>query len=508
MDNRYKAKILNGHYLGSDDIYLNFPCEIHFTRFGDKQQKIQINDDQVFYENINFIDNNNYKVFVCSNEPTTSYNRETVNHIINNSFQYDLILTTDKKILENTTNSVFFPYGTTWLNKDKHHIDALGKFDDKLLEDINDKIFNVSFVTTNRRNKDGYELRYFIWNNRNLIKIPTLFYSSTRDRTNVGGYSTTLHDGLLPNDDKINLFKSQFSIAIESTKEDSYFSEKLIDCLLTKTIPVYWGAPNIGDFFDIRGFIVFDNYEDFIKKINTIDENTYEKLKPYIEINFHKAKEYGRPFFHRIKEKIEQQWNNEESNKDILWTIGILTLPERKSYLDRLLKHLNKTTPIRCKHRIEILINEDSGENTVGYKRAEVLAKARGKYISFIDDDDMVSVSYISKLFDLLNTNQNDAIGFMGKLYHDGVPKLIFSHSQTNNGHYKSECGKIQFRPINHLNPVRIDIAREIGFPNLNFSEDMDYCDRLYKSKLIKKEYYLSEILYYYLYESTKSKTH
>ena len=506
MNTKYQATILNGDYLGVNPILLNFPCEIHFTRFGNKQFKLHSNMSA--YEKINFVDKTNYKVFVSCNEPTSSSSREEVNHVINNYFQYDLILTTDDEVLKNTSNSVFFPYGTTWLNKSKHHPDAIGEFAQDIINQTSNKTFNVSFVTTNRRFKEGYELRHKIWNNKNLINIPTIFYSSTRDITTTGGYSQTLHNGLLPNDDKINLFKSQYSIAIESTKEKSYFSEKLIDCLLTKTVPIYWGAPDIGEFFDIRGFITFDSFDEFLIKVNSINETTYESMKPYIDANFEKAKEYGRSFFSRIQDKIEEQWKLDNSKTDKLWTIGILTIPERKDVLNRILNHLNDNTPERYKNRIEIIVNEDNKEHTIGYKRQEVLEKAKGKYISFIDDDDMVSISYISKIADILNTEKYDGVGFLGIFYENKIPMLLFSHSNTNTSHYLSDDSKIRHRPLNHLNPVLLSIAKTIGYSDLNFGEDMDYCDKLSISNLIKKQNMINEVLYHYLFDDNKSKTH
>ena len=40
-----------------------------------------------------------------------------------------------------------------------------------------------------------------------------------------------------------------FSMAIENSREDNYFSEKLTDCFLMDTMPIYYGCPNIKDFF-------------------------------------------------------------------------------------------------------------------------------------------------------------------------------------------------------------------------------------------------------------------
>ena len=43
-----------------------------------------------------------------------------------------------------------------------------------------------------------------------------------------------------------------FSIVIENSKIDYYFTEKLIDCFSTGTIPIYYGCPSIGNFFDME----------------------------------------------------------------------------------------------------------------------------------------------------------------------------------------------------------------------------------------------------------------
>jgi hypothetical protein len=49
-----------------------------------------------------------------------------------------------------------------------------------------------------------------------------------------------------------------FSFAMENDYYASYFTEKLHDCLLTGTIPIYLGAPDIGDFYNLNGIIVME----------------------------------------------------------------------------------------------------------------------------------------------------------------------------------------------------------------------------------------------------------
>jgi hypothetical protein len=501
------ATIYNADYFGFDPIDLDFPCEIHFTRFGNTQTTLH-NKYRTFEprnEKINFNNPNAFKVFVCSTEPSTCNDRETNLNIIQNGHQYDLILTWEEDIVNKCDNVVFFPYGGTWLNKHKNkHADSLGVFDESQIL-IPEKEYSLSFLSTSHLGKPGYSMRYNIWNNKDKIELNTKFYSSTRFLTNNNIFSNTLHDGLLPNDDKIHLFNSMFSVTIESCYEKNYFTEKLIDCLLTKTVPVYWGCPNIGDFFDTRGIIMFETYEEFLEKVNSINEKTYQKMKKYVDINYEKAKEYGRDLFQRVKEEVLKYRNSKLEKTDTLWTIGILTVPKRKDLLKRLITTLNTSCPMSYAHRIEIYVVSDDGTRSVGDKRNEVLEKAKGKYVSFIDDDDLVSDTYLHKICLKLDKGIYDGIGFKGLFYYDSVPSLIFIHSSINKNH-KREAEK-QYRPLNHLNPILTEYARQVKFSDISYGEDTEYADKINELKLVKNEFMFDEVMYHYIWSSTETLT-
>ena len=53
-----------------------------------------------------------------------------------------------------------------------------------------------------------------------------------------------------------------FSFAMENSCYESYFTEKLHDCLLTGTMPVYLGAPDIGNFYNLDGIIVMERDDE------------------------------------------------------------------------------------------------------------------------------------------------------------------------------------------------------------------------------------------------------
>ena len=74
-----------------------------------------------------------------------------------------------------------------------------------------------------------------------------------------------------------------FSIAIENASYETYFTEKLLDCFATGTIPVYYGAPNIGDYFNKDGII------DLSEEFDVSDEIYYSKIDA-IKENLEKTK--------------------------------------------------------------------------------------------------------------------------------------------------------------------------------------------------------------------------
>jgi hypothetical protein len=96
-----------------------------------------------------------------------------------------------------------------------------------------------------------------------------------------------------------------FNISIENCKHLNWFTEKLIDCFLTKTVPLYWGCSNIGEFFNKDGIITFENENDLLKKINKLTSDDYNSRIHAINENYTKALYYA-DFFYRLNEILEQ----------------------------------------------------------------------------------------------------------------------------------------------------------------------------------------------------------
>jgi hypothetical protein len=124
-----------------------------------------------------------------------------------------------------------------------------------------------------------------------------------------GRWDKALHKWKIKNDNrykgwvvnKIDTIRDfEYHISIENDIKENQISEKLIDPIMCKTVPIYYGASNIGDYFDMSGIEIIDTYdEDCIEKIKKIinkpyssyDRSVFEKnIKVYREETFNPFK--------------------------------------------------------------------------------------------------------------------------------------------------------------------------------------------------------------------------
>jgi hypothetical protein len=206
-----------------------------------------------------------------------------VDYVNKNKDMFDAILTYDEDILK-LPNSYFFPFGTSWVKE----------YDHKL------KNFSVSHLTGFKLMLEGHGIRHEVNFNQDKINIPKAFFISNRGRPTPNPFNNPEIG-----EKKEPLFHSEFCICIENTKQNNFFTEKLIDCLVTKTVPIFYGADNIGEFFNTNGFIIANSTQEIIEKCNSLDETSYSKMIPAIEDNYERSKKYSdiKPM---LKETIER----------------------------------------------------------------------------------------------------------------------------------------------------------------------------------------------------------
>jgi hypothetical protein len=190
--------------------------------------------------------------------------------VIQNKDLFQIILTQSDKILNNCDNAIYQPFGHTWLKPNQYKKE-------------HNKEFKLAHLQGKLLKTYGHSLRHQVTARKNEFNIPTKFYETYGDRNNIE--NARLGKEFIFGD-------SQFGVVIENVSCRGYFTEKILDCLLLKTIPIYWGCSNIGDYFDIEGIIPFNNVDDLIYISNNLTKDFYESKKEIINKNWKLALDY------------------------------------------------------------------------------------------------------------------------------------------------------------------------------------------------------------------------
>jgi len=140
----------------------------------------------------------------------------------------------------------------------------------------------ISMITSNMSTTAGHRFR---------LRLARLLH---RHQSGVAIFGRDIPWGpFLPNR-RDGLAPYQFSIVVENCRKPNYFSEKLVDCFVTRTVPLYWGCPNIAEFYDLRGLLTFDDEKSFwvlYEKVMTNPVALYEACREGLEENFRRSLE-------------------------------------------------------------------------------------------------------------------------------------------------------------------------------------------------------------------------
>lgn len=179
-------------------------------------------------------------------------------------------------------------------------------------------------------------------------------------------------------------------------------------------------------------------------------------------------------------------------------SILIPTLIERRAVFERLVEKLTRQVNDNSLHgEVEILDEPDDGARALGSKRNELVRRARGDFVAFVDDDDDVSDDYVASICRALRDDPSvDCLGITGTVYFRGAHPHRFVYSLRYD-HYFSRGG-VYCRPPYILNPIRREIAQQFAFEPVNFNEDIDWAMRLARAHALRRERMIDPLLYFY----------
>ena len=184
-------------------------------------------------------------------------------------------------------------------------------------------------------------------------------------------------------------------------------------------------------------------------------------------------------------------------------SILILSLTKRLHHLTNLLAILK---PQLIENEVELILEIDEGQQTIGEKRNSAMKRATGDYVCYIDDDDEVANNYVELILNAIK-NDPDCCSLTGVYTVDGKNHETFKHSilyseWRTNTHPNAEV-KYERYP-NHLNVIRKSIAEKYSFAPVNHGEDQDWSTRINKDRVLIQEAQIGECIYYYKYVSNK----
>jgi hypothetical protein len=241
--------------------------------FAEQEKQVSIAVDT-----FDFSDETPYRVFFQLEPPDIVPTEQT---LIDNHMFYNLILCWNERVLLGCPNNTArFIYGTCrWATEPKDHCDA------------SKKQFAVSYLTSSKTMCPGHYFRHEVFNN-----LPS----------SIGALGITKH--MSPpyiEDKKEFLYPYMFSVVCENGRYKNWVTEKIVDCLVSRTVPIYWGAPNVSEIFNAEGIIQFETCDELLRILEKLTPEDYTSRLAAIEDNLHRA--MGLTNLHaRIDEVIRQ----------------------------------------------------------------------------------------------------------------------------------------------------------------------------------------------------------
>jgi len=212
-------------------------------------------DEQIFSNEVDLV-KSKYKVAWCQESPAIKpFVYENITKVEN---KFDFILTFHPELLKRSSKYKKILIGSSRVRDEDWN--------------VCEKTKQVSLIASTKMSAPGHILRHKIAGNCKGIDLWGSGYKNFVNKTE------PLKDYM-------------FTIAIMNYNIDNYFTEILVDCFALGVIPVFWGTPNIGEYFNVSGMILFSSIEE-LSNIKLKKEDYYNRLE-YVKENFEIAKKFS-----------------------------------------------------------------------------------------------------------------------------------------------------------------------------------------------------------------------
>ncbi len=187
---------------------------------------------------------------------------------------YDAIFTYSSKLLDKLNNAVFMPFNAfSWYGTKEQG----GELNPNTYMQ---KCKNISIIASNKLLCEMHHFRKDVAEKCKAYKLADT-YGSFDGGPRVPQIADILTD-------------YRYNIAIENYIDDFYFTEKIMNCFASMTVPIYCGATKIAKFFNPNGiiFLKTTDLDNLEKILSQCSEKDYQQRLPAIKENYEKALEY------------------------------------------------------------------------------------------------------------------------------------------------------------------------------------------------------------------------
>lgn len=193
--------------------------------------------------------------------------------------QFDLIFTWDADLLTRHSHARFVPAMYYWYGRATCQESPCGG---SLSEDAwRRKTKNISMMASEKTMTPIQVMRIEL-----ARYLKRLGMADTYGRFDGGPFLT---------DKSVTLTDYRYTIAIENDIQPLYFTEKILDCFASMTVPIYYGATDIGSYFNMDGIIqIRPNETNQVEKILArCCEEDYGARREAILDNYRRVMEYS-----------------------------------------------------------------------------------------------------------------------------------------------------------------------------------------------------------------------
>ena len=132
--------------------------------------------------------------------------------------------------------------------------------------------------------------KYFLDGHKKRVNFIKKFIWDYRDEIDLFGSIRVLLSYYGSGENHVNnkfekLKDYRYCLAFDNGQYDNYFGSQFTDAILSWTVPIYWGSPNISDFFPEGSYIPFDasNLDEIHRVVDIIENDDYKKRLPALK---------------------------------------------------------------------------------------------------------------------------------------------------------------------------------------------------------------------------------